>query len=188
MWPLIKLLPITTNFRFVAFSRIAAVISVIAVIGSLAMVLIPFQPPCGGLACGIDFKGGTLLEISTAPKAVDLGAVRQTLEAARMGDVQVQAFGSETSAMVRFQTPDGAHPADTVASVKAELTKVLGQVAFTKTDVVGGVNSSTSEETGLEIIRQVYPKFGLVPGLIIAPGWSQDATVAAALQVPRVGA
>ena len=50
MWPLIKLLPITTNFRFVAFSRIAAVISVIAVIGSLAMVLIPFQPPCGGLA------------------------------------------------------------------------------------------------------------------------------------------
>ena len=110
MWPLIKLLPITTNFRFVAFSRIAAVISVIAVIGSLAMVLIPFQPPCGGLACGIDFKGGTLLEISTAPKAVDLGAVRQTLEAARMGDVQVQAFGSETSAMVRFQTPDGAHP------------------------------------------------------------------------------
>ena len=149
MWPLIKLLPITTNFRFVAFSRIAAVISVIAVIGSLAMVLIPFQPPCGGLACGIDFKGGTLLEISTAPKAVDLGAVRQTLEAARMGDVQVQAFGSETSAMVRFQTPDGAHPADTVASVKAELTKVLGQVAFTKTDVVGPKVSGELFQSGL---------------------------------------
>ena len=149
MWPLIKLLPITTNFRFVVFARIAAVISVIAVIGSLAMVLIPFQPPCGGLACGIDFKGGTLLEISTAPKAVDLGAVRQTLEAARMGDVQVQAFGSETSAMVRFQTPDGAHPADTVASVKAELTKVLGQVAFTKTDVVGPKVSGELFQSGL---------------------------------------
>ena len=149
MWPLIKLLPITTNFRFVAFSRIAAVISVIAFIGSLAMVLIPFQPPCGGLACGIDFKGGTLLEISTAPKAVDLGAVRQTLEAARMGDVQVQAFGSETSAMVRFQTPDGAHPADTVASVKADLTKVLGQVAFTKTDVVGPKVSGELFQSGL---------------------------------------
>ncbi|MES3028684.1 MAG: protein translocase subunit SecF [Pseudomonadota bacterium] len=149
MWPLIKLLPIKTNFRFVAFSRIAAVISVIAVIGSLAMVLIPFQPPCGGLACGIDFKGGTLLEISTAPKAVDLGAVRQTLEAARMGDVQVQAFGSETSAMVRFQTPDGAHPADTVASVKADLTKALGQVAFTKTDVVGPKVSGELFQSGL---------------------------------------
>ncbi len=149
MWPLIKLLPITTNFRFVAFSRIAAVLSAIAVIGSLAVVLFPFQPPCGGLSCGIDFKGGTLLEISTAPKAVDLAAVRQTLEAAQMGDVQVQAFGSETSAMVRFQTPDGAHPADTVASVKADLTKVLGTVTFTKTDVVGPKVSGELFQSGL---------------------------------------
>ena len=61
-------------------------------------------------------------------------------------------------------------------------SKSIKPSGVTKTDVVGGVNSSTNEETGLEIIRQVYPKFGLVPGLIIAPGWSQDATVAAALQ------
>lgn len=61
-------------------------------------------------------------------------------------------------------------------------SKSLKPSGVTKTDVVGGVNSSTHEETGLEVIRQIYPKFGLVPGLIIAPGWSQDATVAAALQ------
>ena len=52
----------------------------------------------------------------------------------------------------------------------------------TAADIVGGVDASTGKETGLELIRQIYPTLGMVPGLILAPGWSQDATVAAALQ------
>jgi len=52
----------------------------------------------------------------------------------------------------------------------------------TNEDIVGGVNVATGKETGLELIRQIYPKFGLVPGLLLAPGWSQQPVVAAALQ------
>ena len=52
----------------------------------------------------------------------------------------------------------------------------------TAEDIVGGVNVSTGEETGLELIRQIYPKLGMVPGIILAPGWSQNAVVASALQ------
>lgn len=137
MWPLIKLLPQKTNFRFVAFSRVAAVISLIAVIGSLAITVFPLKPPCGGLTCGIDFQGGTVLEFSTAPKPVDLGAVRRAVERLDLGDVQVQAFGADTNAMARFQTPAGAEPSATVDKVKAELTKTLGQVTFARADVVG---------------------------------------------------
>ncbi|MBW3560705.1 MAG: protein translocase subunit SecF, partial [Proteobacteria bacterium] len=65
-WPLIKHLPDKTNFRFVGPARIAAVISVLAVIASLFFTLYPPRPPCGGLNCGVDFKGGTVLELSTA--------------------------------------------------------------------------------------------------------------------------
>ncbi len=137
MWPLIKLLPVKTNFRFVSFSKLAAVISAIAVVVSLGLTLYPFEPPCGGLACGIDFKGGTLIELSTAPKAVDLAVVRKTLEAQDLGDVQVQAFGAPSSALVRFQTPEGASPAESVGGVKAALKAALGDVTFAKTDVVG---------------------------------------------------
>ena len=43
--------------------------------------------------------------------------------------------------------------------------------AVTKDDIIGA--SSGSEEKGLEVLRQVYPKFGMTPGLILAPGWSQ---------------
>lgn len=49
------------------------------------------------------------------------------------------------------------------------------------TDIVGGLDAATGAETGLELIRQVYPKFGLTPGLLLAPGWSHNPTVGAAL-------
>ncbi len=38
------------------------------------------------------------------------------------------------------------------------------------------------KETGLELVRQIYPKLGMTPGLLLAPGWSQFPVVAAALQ------
>ena len=149
MWPLIKLLPVKTNFQFVKFAKYAAILSALAVIASLARALIPFEPPCGGLNCGIDFKGGTVLELSTAPKAVDLGAARGALERMDLGDVQVQAFGSPDQAMVRFQTPAGASPAETVDRVKSTLSQTLGQVTFVRTDVVGPKVSGELFNAGL---------------------------------------
>lgn len=149
MWPLIKLLPVKTNFQFVKFAKYAAILSAIAVIASLGRALVPFEPPCGGLNCGIDFKGGTVLELSTAPKAVDLATARAALERMDLGDVQVQAFGSAGQAMVRFQTPAGASPAQTVDRVKATLSQALGKVTFVRTDVVGPKVSGELFNAGL---------------------------------------
>lgn len=163
-WPLIKLLPVKTNFRFVAFSRVAAVISVLAVVASLALTLFPFQPPCGGLNCGIDFRGGTVLEMSTAPREVDLATVRRTLEGAGLGDVQVQAFGAPSSAMVRFQTPAGADPAKTVDSVKSRIDQALGQVVYPRVDVVGPKVSG-------ELFRNGILALGLAIGLMLIYIW-----------------
>ena len=149
MWPLIKILPVKTNFQFVKFARYAAILSTLAVIASVTRALIPFEGPCGGLNCGIDFKGGTVLEISTAPTPVDLGKVRAALERIELGDVQVQVFGAPTEAMVRFQTPAGANPAQTVDKVKATVRETLGQVKFERTDVVGPKVSGELFQAGL---------------------------------------
>lgn len=59
--------------------------------------------------------------------------------------------------------------------------KKLNPAAITAADIIGGVNSTTGKETGLEVIRQVFPKTGYTPGLIIVPGWSKNANVAAAM-------
>jgi preprotein translocase SecF subunit len=136
-WPLIKVLPVRTHFKFVRLAKYFAPLSILAVVASLAVTLYPLKPPCFGMACGIDFKGGTVLEISTAPQAADLSRVRGSLASMNLGDVQVQAFGSPSSAMVRFQTPEGASPSQTVDAVKARITQTISPVKFVRTDVVG---------------------------------------------------
>ena len=136
-WPLIKVLPVRTHFRFVRLAKYFAPLSILAVIASLAITLYPFKPPCFGMACGIDFMGGTVLEISTAPKPVELGRLRASLGGMNLGDVQVQGFGSPSSAIVKFQTPEGANASQTVEQVKARIAQVVSPVKFVRTDLVG---------------------------------------------------
>ncbi|OMH40224.1 phage tail sheath family protein [Desulfurobacterium indicum] len=47
----------------------------------------------------------------------------------------------------------------------------------TAADVVGGVDSTTGARTGLELIEEVFPRFGKIVGTILAPGFSHDSTV-----------
>lgn len=51
----------------------------------------------------------------------------------------------------------------------------------TEMDIIGGYDVKTGKESGLELIRQVYPLFGLVPGLITSPGYSKDPAVASVM-------
>lgn len=69
-----------------------------------------------------------------------------------------------------------------VATGKIKISgEKLDPAALTETDIIGGYNSVTGEETGIELVRQVYPKFSMTPGLLLAPGWSHNALVAATL-------
>jgi preprotein translocase subunit SecF len=136
-WPLVKVLPVRTNFRFVRLAKVFAPLSLLAVLASLAITVYPFTPPCYGMACGIDFKGGTVLEISTAPNPVDLGRLRASLAGLEVGDVQVQGFGSPSSAVIKFQTAAGGDAGQSVAAVKARVAQAVSPVKFVRTDVVG---------------------------------------------------
>lgn len=51
----------------------------------------------------------------------------------------------------------------------------------TGNDIVGGVNTDTGAYTGLECLNQVYPLTGLIPGFVLAPGWSDNPVVAAVM-------
>lgn len=51
----------------------------------------------------------------------------------------------------------------------------------TETDIIGSVDVLTGAETGIELVRKVYPLFNVAPGLLMAPGWSNKPTVALAL-------
>jgi preprotein translocase SecF subunit len=96
-----------------------------------------FTPPCGGLNCGVDFKGGSLIEFSTAPRDVDLAGIRERLNNLGIGEVQVQGFTDPTSAMVRYETPQDADPNTTAARVQETIRQQVGEVEFGRREVVG---------------------------------------------------
>jgi preprotein translocase SecF subunit len=157
-WPLIRILPEKTDFHFVGFARLAGFLSIIAVIGSLALCFTQ------GLNLGIDFKGGTVMEIATDPRPVDLGKVRGTLAGLNLGDVQVQAFGKPSSALVRFQTPPGQDAPQTATRVQAALQGALGQVRFSGIQVVGPKVSG-------ELFRNGVLALGVAIGLMLIYIW-----------------
>lgn len=57
----------------------------------------------------------------------------------------------------------------------------LDPSAVTAADVIGGVDLATGKTTGIELIESVHPMFGIIPGTLIAPKFSLDAGVTAAL-------
>lgn len=73
-----------------------------------------------------------------------------------------------------------------VTSVKVEADQ-LDPTSVSMDDIIGGYDAATGKESGLEVIRQVYPKFGLVPGIILAPGWSKNPEVAAVMAAKAEG-
>lgn len=137
-WPLIKLLPSKTNFNWMKFAPVVAGISALACAASLFFTIYPATPPCGGLNCGVDFRGGTVLELSTVDgKPADLAKIRETLSGQNLGDVQVQAFGSASDVLVRFEVKEAVNPTQAVEAIKAELVQALGPLNFPRTEVVG---------------------------------------------------
>lgn len=74
----------------------------------------------------------------------------------------------------------------TVTSVTVSGYKLDPSAVEAKT-IVGGVNANTGAETGIEVVRQVYPKLAMTPGILLAPEWSKDSAVCAALQAKTTG-
>lgn len=51
--------------------------------------------------------------------------------------------------------------------------------SITEADIIGGVDTDTNVKTGFELVNSVFSKCGVIPELLIAPGWSSNPTVAA---------
>ena len=86
--PLLRIVPDDTKFDFMRFRRISFPIS--AMLSIVAIFLYFFH----GLNFGIDFIGGTLIEVQSKSGPADLAKMRTTLGALGLGDVQLQQFGA----------------------------------------------------------------------------------------------
>jgi preprotein translocase subunit SecF len=128
--PAMRIVPDDTKFDFIRFRRISFPISAVLSIVAIALYF------THGLNFGIDFRGGTLLEIQQKGGPADISQLRATLGGLGLGEVQLQLFGGPSDVLVRLaQQPGG--DAEQQAAI-AKVRQVLGDtVEYRRVEVVG---------------------------------------------------
>jgi preprotein translocase subunit SecF len=129
-WPLIRLIPRETHFRFVKWAPVAAAISALLIAGSC------FSFFTQGLNLGIDFKGGIAME-ARMPTPIPLGELRTELGRIGVHDAQVQGFGSPNSAMIRFLPEAGQNANTEAAEIKQKLVAHFPTMTMPAPSVIG---------------------------------------------------
>ena len=128
--PHLRLVPDETKFDFMQFRRISFPIS--AALSVLAVFLYFYH----GLNFGIDFVGGTLMEVQAKAGAADLAKMRSTLNGLGLGEVQLQQFGGPSDVLIRISQQPGGEEAQQAAVRKVR--EALGDaVDYRRVEVVG---------------------------------------------------
>lgn len=89
-------IPEDTKINFIGMRFIAFIISMILILGSLGMLF------SKGLNFGIDFTGGTLIEVRVPDAAPDLGELRNALNGLDLGAISIQEFGAPDDLLIRL--------------------------------------------------------------------------------------
>jgi preprotein translocase subunit SecF len=127
---LLRIVPDDTRFDFMRFRRISFPISAAL---SIAAILLYFFH---GLNFGIDFVGGTLMEVQTKNGPADLASMRATIGALNLGEVQLQQFGAPNDVLIRLSEQPGGDAAQQVAVQKVR-EALGGTVEYRRVEVVG---------------------------------------------------
>ncbi|AWZ00629.1 preprotein translocase subunit SecF [Rhodobiaceae bacterium] len=136
----LKLVPADTAFKFIGLRHVAYAVSALMVLASMALFF------TNGLNFGIDFRGGTMIEIGTEGPA-DIGDLRNRLSSLNLGDVQVQEFGAPNDVLIRVE-----QQAETEGSDQTVVELIRGElgegVEYRRVEVVGPKVSSELVEAG----------------------------------------
>jgi preprotein translocase subunit SecF len=128
--PSLRIVPDNTHFDFTQFRRISFPIS--ATLSIVAITLFFTH----GLNFGIDFKGGTLMEVRAKSGTADIASMRATLSGLGLGDVQLQQFGGPDEVLIRVAEQPGGDAAQQEAVQKVR--GALGDaVDYRRVEVVG---------------------------------------------------
>lgn len=101
-----------------------------------------------GMNTGIDFQGGTLMEIQTKTATADLQQIRGKLNGLGLGEVQVQEFGEANDVLIRIVRQEGGDEAQ--MAVVTKVKEVFGDsVVYRRTEVVGPRVSGELAQNGI---------------------------------------
>ena len=135
----LKLIKQNTNIQFLKYKKITLSISIIFCLASFFFLFI------NGLNFGIDFKGGSLIEVKSN-QSINISNVRSRLSLLNLGDVQIQNFGSDKNVLVRVESSSSENNSSVLSNITNELQS-FGEIQ--RTEVVGPKISSELIQKGI---------------------------------------
>jgi preprotein translocase subunit SecF/SecD/SecF fusion protein len=125
--------------RFKGAALLASLIAMLVSIGLFATM---------GLNYGVDFKGGSMIEVQAKNGPADVSALRQKLDGLGLGNVQIQSFGSPSDVLIRLEEQAGGEVAQQ-AAMKKVVDTIGDEYSQRRVEVVGPAVSSELRTTGL---------------------------------------
>jgi len=130
------------NIQFNKFYKQFNIVSLILIIASLILLLFK------GLNYGVDFKGGTLIEIRANQGSSKISIIRDSFKQMNLGDVSVKNFGNETDYIVKFEKQNSNDP-KFINNIKTKLSNSIGSVEFRRVENVGPKVSAELLKSGV---------------------------------------
>ena len=128
--------------NFNKFYKLFNLISLSLVVASVLLLFFK------GLNFGVDFKGGTLIELRSNDKGVNVISLRQSFNNMNLGDFNVKKFGNENDFLIQIEKKDTS--ANAIEIIKKDLTSSLGaSFNFRRVENVGPKVSSELLKSGI---------------------------------------
>lgn len=154
----LHLIPLDTAVNFIGQRIIAFVFSAILMVGSIFLIA------TNGLNFGIDFTGGTIIEIRT-PVTPDLQELRTKLNELELGSISIQEFGAPDDLLIRLPEQEGGAQ-EAIQAVQAMLNEKFvadGAVDYRRTEFVGPqVGEELKQQGALAVLFSLLGILGYI--------------------------
>lgn len=136
----------STNIDFIGQRKAAFIVSILLLAGSIVLLVVK------GLNLGVDFTGGTVVELSYQGPA-DLGEIRSRLQNSEFGVATVQNYGTSSEVLIRLAPVGNLDNADISDRILSLLRQGGQQVEMRRIEFVGSqVGEELTESGGLAMI------------------------------------
>ena len=130
------------EISFNKFYKSFNILSIVLIVTSL--ILLAFK----GLNYGVDFKGGTLIELRTDLNSANIKKIRDNFNQLNLGDVSVKNFGNDTDFIIKFEKQNSNDP-KFIDNIKTKLSGSIGTVDFRRVENVGPKVSAELLQSGI---------------------------------------
>jgi len=130
------------KINFLRFKNIATILSILAITSSLFFLVYK------NLNFGIDFKGGTLIEIKK-DENLSIAEIRNQLSELNIGDIQIQTFGSDDIILIRIENSTNLDANADMSSIELIRSSLGNDVIIQRTEIVGPKVSSELIQKGI---------------------------------------